>query len=97
MTSTATPPVNRTRAALTITAAILAVVVVLFFIFSGLYTDVLWFDQLGFLGVLTTRWAATVVMFLIGFVVMAVPVWVSIEIACRARPVYAKLNSQLDR
>ena len=97
MTSTATPPVNRTRAALTITAAILAIVVVLFFIFSGLYTDVLWFDQLGFLGVLTTRWAATVVMFLVGFVVMAVPVWVSIEIAFRSRPVYAKLNSQLDR
>ncbi len=65
--------------------------------FSGLYTDILWFDQLGFLNVLTTQWIAGVVMFLIGFVAMAVPVWVSIEIAFRWRPVYAKLNSQLDR
>ena len=97
MTSTATPPVNRTRVALTITAVVLAVLVIIFFIASGLYTDVLWFDQLGFLEVLTTQWAATVVMFLIGFLAMAVPVWVSIEVAFRARPVYAKLNSQLDR
>lgn len=97
MTSSTTPPANRTRATLTITAAILAVIVVGFFIFSGLYTDVLWFNQLGFLSVLTTRWTATVVMFLVGFVAMALPVWVSIEIAFRVRPVYAKLNAQLDR
>ncbi|MCU1407753.1 MAG: hypothetical protein JWQ43_4056 [Glaciihabitans sp.] len=75
----------------------LAVIVVLFFVFSGLYTDVLWFDQLNFLNVLTTQWIAGVVMFLIGFIAMAVPVWISIEVAFRWRPVYAKLNSQLDR
>ena len=97
MTSTATPPVSRTRIALTITAVIVAVLVVILFIASGLYTDVLWYDQLGFLQVLTTQWAATVVMFLVGFFAMALPVWASIEIAFRARPVYAKLNSQLDR
>jgi uncharacterized membrane protein (UPF0182 family) len=97
VTSSTTPPANRTRATLTVTAAILAVIVVGFFIFSSLYTDVLWFDQLGFLSVLTTRWTATVVMFLIGFVAMALPVWLSIEVAFRVRPVYAKLNEQLDR
>ena len=97
MTSTANPPVSRTRVTLAITAAIVAVLVVIFFILAGLYTDVLWFDQLGFLSVLTTQWTATVVMFLVGFVAMAVPVWASIEIAFRSRPVYAKLNSQLDR
>ena len=97
MTSTATPPVNRTRVALTITAVIVAIIVVLLFIASGLYTDILWFEQLGFLQVLTTQWTATVVMFLVGFFAMALPVWASIEIAFRARPVYAKLNSQLDR
>jgi len=97
LTSTANPPVSRTRVTLAITAAIVAVLVVIFFILAGLYTDVLWFDQLGFLNVLTTQWTATVVMFLVGFVAMAVPVWASIEIAFRSRPVYAKLNSQLDR
>ncbi|TFD57431.1 UPF0182 family protein [Cryobacterium suzukii] len=75
----------------------IAGLVILFFIFAGLYTDVLWFDQLGFLNVLTTQWIAGTVLFLIGFVAMAVPVWVSIQLAYRLRPVYAKLNSQLDR
>jgi uncharacterized membrane protein (UPF0182 family) len=77
--------------------AILAVLVVAFFIFASLYTDWLWFGQLGFREVLTTQWIASAVMFLIGFIGMAVPVWVSIDIAFRFRPVYAKLNAQLDR
>jgi uncharacterized membrane protein (UPF0182 family) len=88
---------RRGRAPLAITAAIIAGLVILFFIFAGLYTDVLWFDQLGFLSVLTTQWLAGASLFLIGFVGMAVPVWASIQIAYRMRPVYAKLNSQLDR
>lgn len=98
MTSTSPRPVrSRTRATLVVTAAVLAVIVVLFFAFASLYTDVLWFEQLGYLPVLTTQWIAFGVMFLIGFLAMAVPAWLSIEIAFRARPVYAKLNSQLDR
>ncbi|MBG6057874.1 uncharacterized membrane protein (UPF0182 family) [Cryobacterium sp. MP_M5] len=88
---------RRSRAPLAITAAIIAGLVIVFFIFAGLYADVLWFDQLGFLSVLTTQWLAGTVLFLIGFVAMALPVWVSIQIAYRLRPVYAKLNSQLDR
>jgi uncharacterized membrane protein (UPF0182 family) len=91
------PASNRTRVTLTITAAIIGVLVIAFFIISSLYTEVLWFDQLGFVNVLTTQWIAGGVMFLIGFFAMALPVWASIEIAFRARPVYAKLNSQLDR
>ena len=97
MTTTAQQPANRTRVALTITAVIVAALVVLFFLFSTFYADVLWFDQLGFLNVLTTQWTATAVMFLVGFFGMAIPVWLAVEIAFRARPVYAKLNSQLDR
>ncbi len=90
-------PASRSRAALLITVAVVAVLVVLFFIFASLYTDWLWFDQLGYLNVLTTQWVASLVMFFIGFFAMAVPVFVSIEIAFRRRPVYAKLNAQLDR
>ncbi|WP_174776550.1 UPF0182 family protein [Cryobacterium sp. TmT2-59] len=88
---------QRSRAPLAITAAIIAGLVIAFFVFAGFYADVLWFDQLGFLSVLTTQWIAGAVLFLVGFVAMAVPVWVSIQIAYRFRPVYAKLNSQLDR
>ncbi len=96
-TATSRPPQSRTRAALAITAAILAVLVIAFFIFAGLYADVLWFDQLNFLEVLTTQWAALAVMFGVGFLGMALVVWLSIAIAYRSRPVYVKLNSQLDR
>ncbi len=90
-------PRSRSRAALAITAAVIAVLVIAFFVFSGLYADVLWYDQAGFLEVLTTQWFATVAMFGVGFLAMGLIVWVSIFIAFRARPVYAKLNSQLDR
>ncbi len=94
----AAPPArSRTRAAIAISAAVVALVVIAFFVFSGFYSDALWFDQLGFLEVLTTRWAAVAAMFGIGFISMALVVWLSIALAFRARPVYAKLNSQLDR
>lgn len=80
-----------------VTVAVLAALVIAFFIFSSLLTDYLWYQQLGFTGVLTTQWISRLVMFAVGFVAMAVPVYVSIEVAFRFRPVYAKLNSQLDR
>jgi len=97
VTSTSNRGASRTRATLTITAIVLAAIIILFFIFAGLYTNVLWYKQVGFLNVLTTQWIAQVVLFAIGFFGMALPVWASIEIAYRWRPVYAKLNSQLDR
>jgi hypothetical protein len=80
-----------------VTIGVVALLIIAFFVFVGLYADVLWYDQLGFLNVLTTEWVARIVLFFIGFLAMAVPVWASIQIAYRTRPVYAKLNSQLDR
>ena len=88
---------RRRRAPIAVTIGVVALLVIAFFVFVGLYADVLWYDQLGFLNVLTTEWIARLVLFIIGFVAMAVPVWASIQIAYRTRPVYAKLNSQLDR
>jgi uncharacterized membrane protein (UPF0182 family) len=90
-------PASRTRVTLTVTAIILAALIILFFIFAGLYSDWLWFQQLGYLKVLTTQWYTQLALFFIGFFGMALPIYVSIEVAFRWRPVYAKLNSQLDR
>jgi uncharacterized membrane protein (UPF0182 family) len=59
-------PVPRSRVTLLITLAVVAVLVIAFFIFASLYTDWLWFDQLGYLKVLTTQWVASTAMFLIG-------------------------------
>ncbi|HEX4058291.1 MAG TPA: UPF0182 family protein, partial [Galbitalea sp.] len=75
----------------------LAVLIILFFVFASLYTDWLWYQQVGYLNVLTTQWVTQFSLFWIGFFGMAIPVFVSIEVAFRLRPVYAKLNSQLDR
>jgi uncharacterized protein len=81
----ASPPArSRTRAAIAISAAIIAALVIAFFVFAGFYSDILWFDQLGFLSVLTTRWGAFAAMFAIGFVSMALVVWLSIFLAFRA-------------
>ena len=88
---------QRRRAPIAITVAIIAALLIGFFVFSGFYADLLWFQQLGFTEVLTTQWIAAIAMFLVGFVGMALPVWLAIEIAYRTRPVYAKLSSQVDR
>ncbi|SBS70325.1 UPF0182 family protein [uncultured Microbacterium sp.] len=84
------------RRAVTITLVVIAALVVAFFVFSSLFADWLWYRQLGFDGVLVTQWAARIVMFLVGFVSMALPVFAAIQLAYRLRPVYARLSSQLD-
>ena len=102
MTSTptagpATPsPPNPVRRAIAITIGVLIVLVMAFFAFASLYADWQWYRQLGFDGVLTTQWFARVVMFAVGFVAMALPVFAAIQLAYRLRPVYARLSSQLD-
>lgn len=95
--SSTTEPRTRGRSTFAIVVAILAVLVVGFLVFSNLYADVLWYDQLNYLPVLTTQWGAMAVMFLIGFAATALIIWASIFIAFRSRPLYQKLNSQLDR
>ncbi|MFT4775525.1 MAG: uncharacterized membrane protein (UPF0182 family) [Pontimonas sp.] len=88
---------NPRRLPLIITVAVLAAIVGAFFLFASLYTEVLWFDQLGYLEVLLTNWSGSIAMFAIGFVAMFIPVWLSITLAYRFRPVYAKLSNELDR
>jgi uncharacterized membrane protein (UPF0182 family) len=88
---------SRGRSTIAIVIAILAVLVVGFLAFASLYADVLWFSQLDYLSVLTTQWWAMAIMLVIGFAAMALVMWASIYIAFRSRPLYQKLNSQLDR
>lgn len=82
---------------LALTLIIVVALVFAFFWFAGFYADILWFDQLGYLGVLLTQWGSMAAMFAVGFLAMAIPVAICLQIAYRARPVYAKLNAQLDR
>ncbi|MDR2377864.1 MAG: UPF0182 family protein, partial [Bifidobacteriaceae bacterium] len=55
---------------------------------SQLMTEVLWFEQVGFLNVFATQWVTRIVLFAVAAVVMAVVVWVSMWVAYRMRPVY---------
>lgn len=97
-TSAPTPATpSRSRRVIAISLAILAALVVAFFVFASLYADWQWYLQLGFESVLLTQWTGRVVMFLVGFIGMAAPVWLAIQLAYRLRPVYARLSSQLDR
>ncbi|MFT4260691.1 UPF0182 family protein [Microbacterium sp.] len=97
-TSSMNPATPRTsRRIIGISVAILAALIAAFFVFASLYTEFLWFDQLGFADVLTTQWSAIALMFVIGFLGMAVPLFVVIQLAYRLRPVYVRLSSQLDR
>jgi hypothetical protein len=76
---------------------VLAVIIIAFFAFASVYADVLWYQQVGFVGILMTEWIAGGAFFIGGFVAMAVPVWISIAAAYRLRPVYVRLNAQVDR
>ncbi|MBZ4485925.1 UPF0182 family protein [Microbacterium sp. cx-55] len=100
MTSTPAPTPaapNRPRRVIAISLVVIAALAVAFFLFASLYADWLWYDQLGFSSVLVTEWVAQVAMFAIGFLGMAIPVWLAIQLAYRLRPVYVRLSSQLDR
>ena len=81
---------------LLITLAVVGVLIAAFFWFSGVYTDVLWYDQLGYSSVLFTRWIAAGVMFALGLIAVAVPAFITIWLAWRNRPTYAKLSQQLN-
>ncbi|WP_404311429.1 UPF0182 family protein [Agrococcus terreus] len=94
------PPSTTSRqrpSPLLITVAIVGAIVGGFVLFSGFYADILWFDQLGFVQILQTRWLSIGALFLAGFLGMAVPLAIAIQVAFRSRPMYAQLSSQLDR
>ncbi len=94
MTSRPSPPPGnavrpKRRSALLPTILVVAALVIALAIFSGIYTDFLWFNQLGFSGVFWTERVAKLLIFLSGFLVMALGVYFSIRAAYKARPIYA--------
>lgn len=85
------PTIGRRRrpGALAPTLAILGALVFALVLFAEVWTDVLWFGELGFLEVLRTRLLTQIALFAVAAVIMAVAVWGSLTIAFRSRPVYA--------
>jgi uncharacterized protein len=86
-----TPPgrLQPKRGALTPTLIVVALVVVGFIFFANVWTDVLWYQQLGFFEVFLTENLARIGIFAAGFALMFAGVFFAIRIAYHARPVYA--------
>lgn len=84
------------RGALTPTLIVVALVVVGFIFFANVWTDVLWYQQLGYFEVFLTENLSRILIFLVGFALMFVAVFFAIRIAYRARPVYAPDSEMRD-
>lgn len=86
-----TPPgrLQPKRGALTPTLIVVALVVVGFIFFANVWTDVLWYQQLGFFEVFLIENLARIGIFAAGFALMFAGVFFAIRIAYHARPVYA--------
>ena len=85
---------NRRVSPLSIAIGILGAIVFVLFSAAGIYTDWLWFDNLGYEVVFITEIVGQLVAFLLGFVVMAIVVSVGLTLAWRTRPVYLKMPDE---
>jgi len=87
----------RKRAPLAISIGIVVLLAIILTAVSGVYTDVLWFDQLGYLTVFTTQIWAQVWTFALAGLISAIMVWLNLFLAWRFRPVYATSNDFFGR
>jgi hypothetical protein len=78
----------------TITIGILLAIGAILLSAAGFYTDWLWFDQLGYLSVLTTQLLAQASLFAVAFVLFALITGLSLGLAYRFRPVYIKFADE---
>ncbi len=79
---------------------ILVVLLIAFSIFTGFYTDLLWFRSVGYSSVFTRTLLTRVVLFLVFGLVMSAVVGVNVVLAYRTRPAYQAMipgQQELDR
>jgi uncharacterized membrane protein (UPF0182 family) len=95
MTQATAAPLGRPRISpATIALIILVGIGAILFSVADLYTNVLWFDQLGFLSVLTSQIFAQSALFAAGAVSFALITGVSLWLAYRFRPVYIRFPDE---
>ena len=82
---------QRKTSPFSIAVGIVAAIAVALLSAAGVFTDLLWFRQLGFESVFVTEIAGQVLAFLAGWLVMTVLVALGLGLAWRNRPVYLKL------
>ena len=92
--TTASPAAQRRISPLTVAFGILAAIAFALVSAAGVYTDWLWFTQLGYAEVFTTQIISQVVSFLVGFVVMASLVGIALAFAWKTRPIYIRMPEE---
>jgi len=86
---------SRRPGALLLTLIILGVLVALFVLFTMVYTEVLWFNQLGYQQVFWIENVTKAILFVVAGVLMAVVTWLALHLAYKHRP--KNLAGQLRR
>jgi uncharacterized membrane protein (UPF0182 family) len=95
MTQANAAPLGRPKVSpATIALVILVGIGAILFSVADLYTNVLWFDQLGFLNVLSTQIFAQSALFTAGALSFALITGVSLWLAYRFRPVYIRFPDE---
>lgn len=83
---TASDAKSAARSPLGITIAVIAVLAFAVFLMSRTWTEVLWFDQLGAVRVLWTRWGASAILFVVAFAIQFAAVVAAIQWAYKSAP-----------
>lgn len=91
------PSSLRQRSPLIVTISVVLALVAGFVTFAGVWVDVLWYDQVGFSSVLYTQWIALGIIGVSAFFLMAIPLWLSLNIAYRTRPLTVRLSEGAER
>ncbi len=71
---------------------VLAVLLVIFMIFTAVYTNLLWYRSIGFSSVYTTQLQAKIVLFFGAGLLMTLVVGANVLVAYRLRPAYRPLS-----
>lgn len=80
---------SKGRSPLFLTVAIVVALIAAFVAFTQLYTEILWFNQVGYLKVFMTHNIARVVIFVVSAAIVTFLLWLSLWLAHRHRPVTA--------
>ena len=91
---------RRRPGALAPTLIIIGVLIVVVLVFAQIWTEALWYDQLGFSNVYRTELTTKAALFLFGLILMSAAVASSLAVGYRGRPIYAPVSTEqggLDR
>lgn len=80
-----------------VTLLVLAALFVLVTVTANIWTEVVWYQQIGYTEVLKTEWITRGALFLIFGVIAGLAVWLSLWIAKRVRPAASTERSTLDQ